>query len=89
MMSLASAEPLADLPGILDLLRREGRKKGKDWLKDKLVADEFALTGICHQMRLIPVENWKAGPNTTNRNEQAHRDANRDGIWLSFFAGIM
>ncbi|KIJ30983.1 hypothetical protein M422DRAFT_267398 [Sphaerobolus stellatus SS14] len=85
MMRLASAEPLADLPGILDLIHCEGRKKGNDWLKDKLVADRYALTGICCQMSLIPVESWKAGPNTTNGNEQAHRDANRDGIRLSLF----
>ncbi|KIJ29181.1 hypothetical protein M422DRAFT_269448 [Sphaerobolus stellatus SS14] len=89
MMSLASAEPLADLPGTLDLIRRQGGKKGNDWLNDKLAAEGFALAGICRQRSLIPVESWKAAPNTTNGNEQAHRDANRDGVHLSLFAGIM
>ncbi|KIJ46710.1 hypothetical protein M422DRAFT_249875 [Sphaerobolus stellatus SS14] len=79
MMSLASAEPLTDLPETLDLIQRQGGKKGNDWLNDKLAAEGFALAGICRQRSLIPVKSWKAAPNTTNGNEQAHRDANRDG----------
>ncbi|KIJ34383.1 hypothetical protein M422DRAFT_263521 [Sphaerobolus stellatus SS14] len=89
MMSLASAEPLAELPGTLDLIQRQGGKKGNDWLNDKLAAEGFALAGICRQRSLNPVESWKAAPNTTNGNEQAHRDANRNGVHLSLFAGIM
>lgn len=38
---------------------------------------------------LIPPYVWKASPSTTNGNEQAHRNVNRDGIGLTLLAGIM
>ena len=38
---------------------------------------------------LIPPYIWKACPSTTNRNEQAHRNVNRDGTSLTLLAGIM
>ncbi|KAH7917286.1 hypothetical protein BV22DRAFT_1108596 [Leucogyrophana mollusca] len=38
---------------------------------------------------LIPLDVWKASPSTTNGNEQAHRNINRDGINLTLLAGIM
>ena len=38
---------------------------------------------------LIPLEIWKASPSTTNGNEQAHRNINRDGVNLSVLGAIM
>lgn len=38
---------------------------------------------------LIPSSIWKASPSTTNGNEQAHRNVNRDGTSLTLLAGIM
>ena len=38
---------------------------------------------------LIPPYIWKASPSTTNGNEQAHRNVNRDGTGLTLLAGIM
>jgi hypothetical protein len=38
---------------------------------------------------LIPPYIWKVSPSTTNGNEQAHRNVNRDGIGLTLLAGIM
>lgn len=40
-------------------------------------------------MSFIPIAIWKASPTTTNGNEQAHRNINRDGINLTLLAGIM
>lgn len=37
----------------------------------------------------MPIEFWRACPTTTNGNEQAHRNINRDGIGLTLLAGIM
>lgn len=38
---------------------------------------------------LMPPEVWKASPMTTNGNEQAHRNINRDGISLTLLGGVM
>ena len=38
---------------------------------------------------LIPLCIWKASPSTTNGNEQAHCNINRDGIGLTLLAGVM
>ena len=37
----------------------------------------------------MPPEIWKASPTTTNGNEQAHRNINRDGISLTLLGGVM
>jgi hypothetical protein len=38
---------------------------------------------------LIPLDIWQASPSTTNGNEQAHRNINRDGVGLTILGGIM
>ena len=58
------------------------------WLKDKETA-KFMIPGLYQPRSLIPSCIWKASPSTTNRNEQAHRNVNRDGIGLTLLAGIM
>lgn len=60
-----------------------------DWLDDKLVKSKFALPGVYWAASKIPLEIWKAAPSTTNGNEQAHRNINRDGINLTLLAGVM
>ncbi|KIJ37987.1 hypothetical protein M422DRAFT_259373 [Sphaerobolus stellatus SS14] len=76
MMSLASAHELEDFEGTLAVIRRGG-KKAADWLKDKLAADGFALAGIYRPKSRMPLDIWQAAPNTSNGNEQAHRNINR------------
>ena len=39
-------------------------------------------------MSKIPLEVWRASPSTSNGNEQAHRNINRDGTELTMLAGI-
>jgi len=60
-----------------------------DWLEDKLAAEGFALTGIYWPKSMIPIEIWRASPNTTNGNEQLHRNINRDGVKLTLYSGVM
>lgn len=59
------------------------------WLKDKLESNRFGLKAIYRPASLIPEEIWKACPGTTNGNEQAHRNVNRDGTNLTLLGGIM
>ncbi|KAG2364933.1 hypothetical protein BDR07DRAFT_1400262 [Suillus spraguei] len=58
------------------------------WLKDKIEGTKFALPALHQPNSLIPFEIWKASPTTTNGNEQAHRNINRDGVGLTLL-GIM
>ncbi|KAG1865181.1 hypothetical protein C8R48DRAFT_672460 [Suillus tomentosus] len=81
MLSLASAEAHPNIQTTLSIIRRA-------WLKDK-ESSKFALPAIYWPMSLIPIAIWKASPTTTNGNEQAHRNINRDGINLTLLAGIM
>ncbi|KAG2040908.1 hypothetical protein BDR03DRAFT_824049, partial [Suillus americanus] len=37
----------------------------------------------------IPEGIWRASPATTNGNEQAHRNVNRDGVDLILLGGVM
>jgi len=37
----------------------------------------------------MPLDVWKASPNTTNGNEQSHRNVNRDGVKLVPIAGAL
>jgi len=60
-----------------------------DWLEDKESANGFALAGIYRPASLIPLEIWKASPNTTNGNEQSHRNIYRDGTKLTLLAGCL
>ena len=59
-----------------------------DWLKDKEAADGWALAAIYRPKSKIPLDVWKAAPSTSNGNEQAHRNINRDGTKLSVLAAI-
>ncbi|KIJ43707.1 hypothetical protein M422DRAFT_252951 [Sphaerobolus stellatus SS14] len=90
MMRLASAEELP--PAIYESIIatiRNGGKKAIDWLKDKESADGWALAAIYHPKSKIPLHIWKAAPSTSNGNEQAHRNVNRDGMKLSLLAATM
>ncbi|KAF8523178.1 hypothetical protein BU17DRAFT_64069 [Hysterangium stoloniferum] len=84
MMSLYSAEPLPDFEGTLQLIRSGGKKAA-----DKEAASGFTLAGIYQPLSKIPLEIWKASPLTSNGNDQAHQNINRDGIKLTMLAGIM
>ena len=61
----------------------------KAWLRDKVDSTPFALPGLYQPVSLIPLTIWKACPSTTNGNEEAHRNAYREGINLTLLAGIM
>ena len=58
------------------------------WLKDKETA-KFMIPALYQPYSLIPPYIWKASPSTTNGNEQAHRNINRNGTGLTLLAGIM
>ncbi|KIJ46901.1 hypothetical protein M422DRAFT_249642 [Sphaerobolus stellatus SS14] len=90
MMSLASADALpADVyEKILFIIHNSG-KKGKDWLKDKEAGEGWPMAAIYWGKSFMPLSVWKAAPSTSNGNEQAHRNINRDGIKLSILAGAM
>ncbi|EJD41551.1 hypothetical protein AURDEDRAFT_169446, partial [Auricularia subglabra TFB-10046 SS5] len=59
------------------------------WLQDKLKGGRWALRALNQPLSNIPLDKWKAGPRTTNGNEQAHHNVNLDGTQLSLLAGIM
>lgn len=88
MLTIASAEPHPDLHGTLKKIKKGG-KKAAAWLKDKIEGTKFALPALYQPNSLIPLEIWKASPTTTNGNEQAHRNINRDGVGLTLLGGIM
>ncbi|KAK6988958.1 hypothetical protein R3P38DRAFT_2471187, partial [Favolaschia claudopus] len=88
MLSLSSSQPHPDLEGAFAVIERGGRKS-KAWLKDKRIGSKFALAAMYQPASLIPLELWKSAPSTTNGNEQAHRNINRDGVNLTILGGIM
>ncbi|KAG2137941.1 hypothetical protein DEU56DRAFT_736613 [Suillus clintonianus] len=88
MLSLATSEEHPDIQRTLSIIRRGGPKAAA-WLKDKLEGTKFALPALYQPMSLIPLTTWKASPSTTNGNEQAHRNAYREGVHLTLLAGIM
>ncbi|KIK33428.1 hypothetical protein CY34DRAFT_49613, partial [Suillus luteus UH-Slu-Lm8-n1] len=88
MLSLATCEEHPDIQRTLNTIRRGGPKAAA-WLKDKLEGTKFALPALYQPMSLIPLALWKASPSTTNGNEQAHRNAYREGVHLTLLAGIM
>ncbi|KAJ7769144.1 hypothetical protein DFH07DRAFT_769047 [Mycena maculata] len=71
-----------DLDGAFRIIENGGHE-AKAWLKDKQVRSKFALPALYQPASLIPLEIWKSAPSTTNRNEQAHRNINRDGVNLT------
>ncbi|KAF5382081.1 hypothetical protein D9615_004312 [Tricholomella constricta] len=88
MLSLASSQPHACLEETLRFIEAGGQK-AKAWLNDKRTGSKFVLPAVYQPMSLIPIQFWKASASTSNGNEQAHRNINRDGINLTMLAGIM
>ncbi|KIJ40774.1 hypothetical protein M422DRAFT_256193 [Sphaerobolus stellatus SS14] len=90
MMSLTSVDalPVHVYEKILHIIHNSG-KKGKDWLKDKEAGEGWPMAAIYWGKSFMPLSVWKAAPSTSNGNEQAHRNINRDGIKLSILAGTM
>ncbi|KIJ41597.1 hypothetical protein M422DRAFT_255518 [Sphaerobolus stellatus SS14] len=89
MMTLASSEELpAPVYDSVVSTILSGGKKAVDWFKDKEAADGWALAAIYHPKSKIPLYIWKAAPSTSNGNEQAHRNINRDGTKLSVVAAL-
>ncbi|KAK7005533.1 hypothetical protein R3P38DRAFT_3326482 [Favolaschia claudopus] len=84
MLSLSSSQVHPDLDGAFAIIENGGRKA-----KDKRIGTKFALPAIYQPASLIPLELWKSAPSTTNGNEQAHRNINRDGVNLTILGGIM
>ena len=105
MLSLASSEPHPDLEGAFKIIENGGSKAKGDhfadslmktnvfnlaaWLNDKRVTNKFAIPALYQPASLIPLGVWRASPSTTNGNEQAHRNINRDGVNLTVLGGIM
>lgn len=103
MMSLASSTPLPDLKKVKNTIRSGGKKASgasllitytiiyfsSDWLNDKEKNKGLMLAAVYQPLSKIPVEVWRAAPSTSNGNEQAHRNINRDGTKLTMLAGIM
>ena len=67
----------------------ELNRQAIDWLDDKLTKSKFALLALYWPESRIPLDIWRAAPATTNGNEQAHRNINRDGVGLTLLAGVM
>ncbi|KAF8526669.1 hypothetical protein BU17DRAFT_40561 [Hysterangium stoloniferum] len=88
IMSIASAEPLPDFQGTLQVIRNGG-KKASEWLKNKEAAEGFALATLYRPVSKIPLDVWRASPITSNGNEQAHWNINHDGVKLTLLAGII
>ncbi|KAJ6452183.1 hypothetical protein C8R47DRAFT_998159 [Mycena vitilis] len=88
MISLSSSQVHPDLEGAFRIIEADGRK-AKAWLKDKRSGSSFALPALYQPLSLIPLEIWKSAPSTTNGNEQAHRNINRDGVNLTMLGAIM
>ncbi|KAG1852721.1 hypothetical protein F4604DRAFT_1933597 [Suillus subluteus] len=88
MLSLAMCEEHPDIQRTFNTIRCGGPKAAA-WLKDKLEGTKFALPALYQPMSLIPLALWKASPSMTNGNEQAHRNAYREGVHLTQLAGIM
>jgi len=57
-------------------------------MEDK-IKTPFVLPAIYRPESKIPLAVWLAAPATTNGNEQAHRNINRDGTRLSLLAAII
>ncbi|KIJ36290.1 hypothetical protein M422DRAFT_261437 [Sphaerobolus stellatus SS14] len=88
MMSFYSPDPIPDYEATVSLIQRGG-KRAADWMKDKLSADKSILAAIYRPESKIPLDIWKASPNTTNGNEQAHCNIYRDGIKMSLVPGAI
>ncbi|KAF8489146.1 hypothetical protein JB92DRAFT_2620614, partial [Gautieria morchelliformis] len=88
MHSLVSTSPLPDLQGTKELIH-SGGPQAAAWLHDKEIGSPFVIPAIYQPESHIPLAIWKACPSTSNGNEQAHRNVNRDGTGLTLLAAIM
>ncbi|KAJ7633292.1 hypothetical protein FB45DRAFT_1148985 [Roridomyces roridus] len=88
MLSLSSSQSHPDFEGALRTIENGG-PKANAWLKDKISGNKCALPALYQPASLIPLEIWKSAPSTTNGNEQAHRNINRDGVNLTMLGAIM
>ncbi|KAJ7648009.1 hypothetical protein FB45DRAFT_1102588 [Roridomyces roridus] len=88
MLSLSSSQSHPDFEGALRTIENGG-PKAKACLKDKISGNKCALPALYQPASLIPLEIWKSAPSTTNGNEQAHRNINRDGVNLTMLGAIM
>ncbi|KAG2125773.1 uncharacterized protein EDB93DRAFT_1243973 [Suillus bovinus] len=88
MLSLSSSDAHPNFQRTLSVIRGGGRK-AEAWLKDKLQTNKFAFPALYRPASFIPEDIWRACPTTTNGNEQAHRNINRDGVHLTLLGGIM
>ncbi|KAF8493136.1 hypothetical protein JB92DRAFT_2835234 [Gautieria morchelliformis] len=88
MHSLATAYPLPDLSHTIRVVR-EGGPKAAAWLEDKTVSSPFVIPAIYQPASKIPLAIWQASPSMSNKNEQANRNVNRDGMRLTLLAAIM
>ncbi|KAF7969562.1 hypothetical protein HWV62_26919 [Athelia sp. TMB] len=88
MLSIASSEPHVDLEGTFAVIRNGG-KKAKAWLRDKLETNKFVLPALYHPASLIPLAIWKGITLSTNSAEQQHHNIYRDGVNLTILAGII
>jgi len=63
--------------------------KLETWLEDKVETNKLAFPVLYCPASFIPGDVWRAcpgSPATTNGNEQAHRDVNREGVDLTLLA---
>lgn len=58
-------------------------------MHDKEIGSQFVIPAIYQPASHIPLDIWQACPSTSNGNEQAHRNVNRDGTGLTLLAAIM
>ncbi|KAF8975638.1 hypothetical protein BDQ17DRAFT_1267859 [Cyathus striatus] len=86
MLSLSSVNE-HNIDSVYEFIKNGG-PKARAWIKDKLDA-KFVIPAIHQPASLIPLPVWQASSSTTNGNEQAHRNINRDGINLTLLGGIM
>ncbi|KIJ26888.1 hypothetical protein M422DRAFT_271984 [Sphaerobolus stellatus SS14] len=74
----------------IDTITADGhRGQAIDWFRAKEAADSWALAAIYRPKSKIPVHIWEAAPSTSNGDEQAHRNINREGTKLAIVAGIL
>ncbi|KAF8587793.1 hypothetical protein K439DRAFT_1544859 [Ramaria rubella] len=58
-------------------------------MNDKEISSPFVIPAIYQLASKVPLEIWQSAPSTSNGNEQAHRNINRDGTGLTLLATIM
>ncbi|KAJ3869996.1 hypothetical protein EV359DRAFT_28895 [Lentinula novae-zelandiae] len=73
----------------LSFIEKEGKKAGRDWVRDK-IKSKFAFPALCWQVaQQIPFKVWQASDDTTNVIEGLHQDQLRDGSSLMLLGGLL